>query len=187
MLVTPRERRSQGVSFVELLIVLLVVAIVAVIALPAVERSVDSGQRAVVLMDVMVMVAAARSHAISRQLPISLCPSIDRVSCAGHKWEAGWLMFVDDGAGGKASDGERSAQEEILRVGEAANGDVSIRSHNFSDSGAIVFDPTGMTDEPGTFMICDDSGKKYSKAAVLDVSGHASMASDVSADANCQF
>lgn len=181
-----RARWSKGISLIELLVVLAVVALLALLALPAVEDTIGSGRRATGLMDAMGMVAGARSHAISRHLPVALCPSSDQLSCNSENWEEGWLMFVDDGDGGIPRDGNRSKQEEILRVGPAANGEVTIRSHNFSDPGAIVFDELGMASERGTLMICDEAGKKYAKAAVLDISGEARIASGDPTLASCQ-
>jgi len=43
----------------------------------------------------------ARSEAITRGLPVTVCASIDGVSCASaNVWHSGWVVFVDHDASG---------------------------------------------------------------------------------------
>jgi type IV fimbrial biogenesis protein FimT len=169
----------------ELLVVMGIVAVLVMLAVPSMQTAVESGQRSSGLSETMAMIAAARAQAVARQVPVALCPSTDQASCSGDNWEDGWIMFVDDGAGGSASDGNRTSPEEILRVGTAASGAVTIRSHNFADAGAIEFDLEGMTVERGTIMICDAAGKEAASALVLNISGQSRIATDDVVTAGC--
>lgn len=170
----------------ELLVVMGIVAIMVMLAVPTMQTAVENGQRAAGLNDAMSMIAAARAQAVARQVPVAACPSTDQAACSGNNWEDGWIMFVDDGAAGAtAADGNRTTPEELLRVGTAAGGNVTIRSHNFADAGAIEFDMQGMALERGTIMICDAGGKETASAAILNISGQARIATDDTVDVSC--
>ena len=159
--------RQNGISLIELMIVIAILAIMAAFALPGIESSVNTGHRAAGLAGAMGMVDGARSNAISRRLPISVCPSSDQQSCNSDNWADGWVMFIDDGASGTARDGKRSSREKIIQTGQAAVASITIRSHEFSAGVALVFDELGMIADSGSLVVCD---KNSTAATVLVVS-----------------
>lgn len=164
---TARNSKQQGISLIELMVVMAVLAIMAAFALPGVESSVSTGHRAKGAMEAMGMLDHARSLAIDYRSPVSVCASSDQHSCNSDNWEDGWLVFIDDGAGGTARDGKRSGSEVLLQVGTGSSVDVTIRAHAFDDNGAILFDEVGMASHTGSLVVCDGAGDS---ASVLEVS-----------------
>lgn len=179
------NRIHRGFTLIELLVVLGIAALLALLAVPSMQNAIESGQRAGGMNSAMSMLASARAEAVTRQVPIAICPSVDQDTCSGNNWEQGWIMFIDDGTGGTANNGDREGTEEIIRVGTESGGAITIRSSNFADAGAIIFDEQGVTLERGTLMICDDAGAPNAAAVVLNVSGQARLATDDTVDAGC--
>ena len=161
-----------GFTLFELLIAMAIVAVLAMSMGPNLIGMVDRGRKASALSGVFSMVSMARTEAVTRQTTVSVCSSSDQSSCNTNDWEDGWLVFVDDGAGGgTADDRNRNGAEQLLRVGQAVGGSVTVRARNFGDVGGIDFDDDGMATERGTLVVCDDNGADQASAAVLNLSG----------------
>ena len=173
-------RPAPGYTLLELLVALAVIALLASMMGPNMISVVERNRKAAALGDTFSMLNAARSEAVNQQATVALCPTTDQASCNGSDWEDGWLLFVDDGtgAGGTADDGNINGTETLLRIGQAATGNVTIRTRNFTDAGAISFDLDGMAAERGTIVICDDNGPSQASAVVLNFSGQPRLAGD---------
>jgi len=174
-----------GYTLMELLVTLAIVGIVAVMATPNMITMMERNQKSSALNNVLGMLSIGRSEAVTRQLTVSACASTDQATCDTNNWEAGWLLFVDDGSGtgGVADDGNLNGTEEILRIGGAASGDVTIRLlADIADQGAISFDDEGLAVDPGTIVVCIDGDVDSASAAILNVSGQPRLAVDTGAD-----
>jgi type IV fimbrial biogenesis protein FimT len=65
----------------------------------------------------------ARSEAVKRGTPVTLCPSGDGASCAGTtQWSLGWLVFVDGGTPGQVD-----ADDTVLAISPNVENDVTIK------------------------------------------------------------
>lgn len=88
----------------------------------------------------------ARSEAVKRVAPVTICRSLDQSSCAAGRgdWRGGWIVFVDGGARGS-----RDADDEVLRVQGAWHGVASIGGINLANTVRYAsFEPTGRTQTP---------------------------------------
>ena len=165
------------------MVVVGIIAILAATVGPNFSGMVQRNQKAAALNDVFSMLSMARSEGVSEQTTVSLCPSSDQATCNTTYWEAGWLLFVDDGAGGgTADDGDLNGTERLVRIGQDAGGSVTIRSRNFTDAGAISFDDDGMATDRGTLVLCDDNGVSTASAVILNFSGQPRLALDEDAN-----
>lgn len=175
---------ERGYTLFEILIALVIVALLAASVGPNFSEMVARNRKAASLNDTFAMLNATRSEAVTQQQTVSVCPSSDQATCTGNNWEDGWIIFVDDGAGagGTAEDGNLNGTEQLVRVGQAAGGTITIRSRKFADAGAISFDLDGMASDRGTLVLCDDLGVGQASAVILNISGQPRVAVDEDGD-----
>lgn len=175
-------RRAGGFTLIELMMVLVIIAVLLGVAGPAFQESLRRSRLQSSLNDMVSMLAFARSEAVSRNGPVAACASTDGASCSGSAWETGWLVFVDDGsgAGATARDGIVGGSEEILRIGDPAADEITVRTANFPAAGSIIFIESGRLDrdQPGTITICDARGAAFARAVIVNVSGQGRLAVD---------
>mgnify|MGYP001801586778 CR=1 FL=1 len=164
------------------MLVMIMVAVLLSIGAPAFQGSLQRNRLQSSMNSVLSALSFARSEAVIRSEPVSMCPTVDTVSCSGSSYEEGWLVFVDNGAGsgGVASDGNLNGNEELLQIGNPAPAAITIRSINFSTSPNIVFEDSGriLQDADGTVTVCDDRGEASARAVVVQVSGQSRLAVD---------
>lgn len=135
---------DRGFTLIELLIVISISAILTAMAVPMftdyVARQAVSAQISALATSVRV----ARSEALKRSMPVTLCPSSNpdaaQPTCAGaadatRGWATGWLMFTDYGTRG------------LL---DADTDTVINRQSGFTNSGGIS--PTGGNGYTLTFL-----------------------------------
>lgn len=173
-------RRESGVTLVELMIVVLIAAVMMSIAVPMFRDGLERNRRLSALESTLGTIASARTEAVSRSLPVSLCPSADGSTCSTNNWEQGVLMFVDDGGvTPPVSDRARTGSEEIIRSFQAARADVTIRSKGgFTALNGITFDGLGRVADNGSIVICDTGGVDAALGVVVNASGQARLATD---------
>lgn len=86
--------RETGHSVIQMLMVLAVLALLAGMSLPAFSGLLDRVRADRVRMQLLSAFAAARSTALARRQPVSVCASDDGARCTAD-WSAGWLVFLD--------------------------------------------------------------------------------------------
>ncbi len=164
------------------MMVLVLIGILLGIGGPSFQSSLQRNRLQTTVNSVATALSFARAEAVIRSEPVSICPTVDTASCSGSNWETGWLIFVDNGAGsgGAASDGTLNGAEELLRIGEPAPAEVTIRTVNFPSTANIVFQDSGrvLQNTSGTLTICDARGVNDARALVVEVSGQARRALD---------
>ncbi|MEP5766306.1 MAG: GspH/FimT family pseudopilin [Halieaceae bacterium] len=176
-------RRSpvmRGYTLLELLVTMAIIAIIASLSGPSFMDMISRNRQSSALGSMFTMLSTARSEAVNLQTTVSACSSSDQTTCNTDNWESGWLVFVDDGTGtgGVANDGNVNGTEQMIRVGQAAGGSLTIRSRNFTDAGAVSFDDDGMSSDRGTLVLCSDGDASRSSAVILNFSGQARLAGD---------
>jgi type IV fimbrial biogenesis protein FimT len=129
-------KRNRGFTLVELMITVIVIAVVATVAVPNFARVIESTRLTGYSSELVSAVNTARSEAIKRGSRVGVCASNDQATCSGSDdWSTGWIVYVDDGSGNV---------DEVLRVREAFDGDVSIDGQSgasgltYRDTGAVL-------------------------------------------------
>lgn len=95
-------RRSQrGLTLIELMVVVALVAILGMLSTGSMRGVIERNRIATGIDGFVGDLQFARSEAITRGLPVTLCPSSDGASClTGDQWQQGWIVFSDpDGSG----------------------------------------------------------------------------------------
>lgn len=93
----PSLNQSSGFSLVELMVALAILAIVVAIALPDYQSSMASNREASASNILLGTMQFARSEAVTRRTPVTVCPSQNASTC-GSDWSSGGVVRTSPGA-----------------------------------------------------------------------------------------
>jgi type IV fimbrial biogenesis protein FimT len=164
---TPRFVR--GLTLIELVTTLAVAGISLAILVPSWASLSNRSHISSTANQLLTHLRYARNEAVTRNRPISLCPSEDGATCSRDPggWQRGYLIFVDEDG-----DRNRTGSETILRIQGAQR--QPLRLHSTAGRPAIRFRPDGAAWSTNTtFSVClgDDPG--MNRAVVLYGTGRA--------------
>lgn len=115
--------RAPGFSLIELLTTLAVAAILLGLALPGFRETLQRQRAASTTHALATQLAQVRNTAISRRMPVTVCPSLGDGRCrAEPDWSAGWLAYHDP----LRSDQPRSPADILREEHRPADGPVRI-------------------------------------------------------------
>ncbi|MFK7976313.1 MAG: GspH/FimT family pseudopilin [Halioglobus sp.] len=144
-----------GFTLIEMLIVVAVVAIGLSLAAPSWHALVQKNQLRQSAAHLLDSVVAARSEAVLRNLPVTLCPSAMHESgepeCDGHYGD-GWIVFAN-----ADKDREVDADEdEVLHVYPPLPSSIGLtnKAGTANISAAIHYLPDGSSRRNMTLMLC---------------------------------
>lgn len=91
-----RRHRQSAYTIIELLTTVTVLAVLSGIAAPGLRTLVESNRAVSQANALAAAFYLARSEAITRGLPVSVCTSDDQATCSGSDdWSTGWIVFTD--------------------------------------------------------------------------------------------
>lgn len=121
---------TKGYTLMELMVTVAIAGIIMAIAAPSYRLYVQNQRSVNLANDFVSALQIARSEAIKRGVPVSVCPASDDAldECAGgNDWTNGWLVFEDaDGNGELADDSDRIKVHEALNNGDEITGDNTV-------------------------------------------------------------
>lgn len=155
--------RECGFTLVELMVTLAVLAILLVVAVPNLTVFIQNSRLASQTSGLVGDLNFARSEAVKRGSPVSLCASADGASCSGAlTWETGWVVFNDVNANNAVD------AAELLRVTPALGGGNTLRAGR----AVIRFGAQGYSvGFNATFSACDVRGLGASRNVVISNQG----------------
>lgn len=135
------ERTGQrGFTLVELMVTLAVVAIVALIAVPGMQGLVNNSRSTGMAGEMTASLQLARSEAIRRNSPVTVCGTADGTTCAANTSWGRWIVIGNDNAAGTT---------DVIRD-NTVTGSVQLTG---PDTG-IQFNPSGLIEAQATLTVC---------------------------------
>jgi type IV fimbrial biogenesis protein FimT len=91
--------RNRGYTMVELMFTVAITGVVTALAVPNFRDFVQNNRAAEEANALVGALAVARSEAVTRGIPVSVCSSTDGIDCGGSDdWTTGWIVFTDANA-----------------------------------------------------------------------------------------
>ena len=164
-----KRATQNGFTLLELMVTLVVVAVILGFGLPSFQQLVQRNRMTSTANDLLAALNVARSEAVKRATPVSLCasnnPTAPLPACSGLPGMNGWVVFVDnaDTDGNGVPDGNIiiEAGETILQTHPALDATLTPNS----DGAYASFAATGFSRNVlaagvplGTAVFCDARG-----------------------------
>jgi type IV fimbrial biogenesis protein FimT len=178
-----RSRPAAGLTLIELLVGLSIGASVLALSTPMANMLRENKAQSI-SYEFITALNLARSEAIKRGNPVTVCRTINGLRCEGDDdingqkdWSQGWIVFSDINGNGQVN----STQDEILRVRQALGEGYTLRSNAKI---RVTYKPIGVS--PGfmdSWTVCTP-GKNNSlaKGIVVAYTGRVRHAKDTNGD-----
>lgn len=166
---------DSGFTIIELLITVAMAAILAALAMPSFS-DLMSKRNVVAVSDTLISdLRYARSEALKRTTPVTVCQSLNSASCTVNPgaWVGGWITFIDFNGNGTVDAGDT-----LLRVQAAPSGIQSIQNNPINDRTFFTYQANGVAKAANqTFFIVPTGGAaaNLTRLVCISVAGRASL------------
>jgi len=163
--------KNDGMTLIELMVAIAVLIIGVALAVPSFTTLNKNNRLNAASNGLVRMLQLARSEAIKRNTPVTVCRSSDQSQCKTGSWTQGWIVFIDDGA----TTGTVENGETILGSQDALSPIIQVTtSSNFSDS--ITFLASGQPAQTGNLKFCDDRTGTHGRNIYINGTGRIRLA-----------
>jgi type IV fimbrial biogenesis protein FimT len=164
------KHRSRGFTLMELMMVLAIAGVILAVGAPSFTEFRRNNRLVAVANDMLGTVQVARTEAIKRQVPVSMCPSANpgaaAASCSTTQAFRGWIAFVDTNG-----DCVHDTGEVVVRVGATIDATVTSKANG----NCISFAATGFrqavagTTTASNTVFCDARGFNFQPGTTLSM------------------
>jgi len=159
--------RQRGFTLIELLVTIAIVAILAAMAAPSFNETILSNRLASYANSFVASAQLARSEAIKRNTPVTLCRSADSLTCASSgTWQQGWIVMCKY----KTTDPNVCVSDGTENLVIAKQQSISADYHFTGDAYTIAFQATGAGATTAALVLCRASPSAGSQERVIAVS-----------------
>jgi type IV fimbrial biogenesis protein FimT len=139
-----RTRHSEaGFNLVELLVVISVASILMGLGVSSYRYVTNSSRVSSEINSLLGDMQVARSEAIKRGQPVTICPSTDSATCAPTgSWNGGWIVFTNWAGDGTVSTGAPN-NDVIVRIQPPWTSTDAITTNN-AGTGFVSFNRNGL-------------------------------------------
>ncbi|MGH8085316.1 MAG: GspH/FimT family pseudopilin [Lysobacter sp.] len=159
---------AKGFTLLELMFTLAIAAIILGMGFPALAGVIERTRVSNTYHLLTASLMAARTAAITRAKPVTVCPSLDGRHCRDDQvWEDGWIIFVDP-----QRSGEPAGAGAVLRRINALAGHLTVRST--SGRPRVRYLPSGRAYGSNVSLrLCARDGARLIGKVVVNNSGRA--------------
>jgi type IV fimbrial biogenesis protein FimT len=174
----PVPHAERGFTLIELLVTVSIAAIMLTLAIPSFRDLLLSSRITAQTNDFVLALASARSEAVKRHVPISVCSRATNTSCAGSTtWDNGWLVFVDNNG-----DGAVNGADSVLQVRSKLEGNNTFTAGTSQFVSFAISGYQGAAGAADTFRLCDSRGTASARSITVSLQG---LVSSVTGTASC--
>ncbi|MFQ5757292.1 MAG: GspH/FimT family pseudopilin [Acidiferrobacterales bacterium] len=150
-------KTNAGFTLLDLMITVAITGILTAIAIPSYWNYVIDTRLTGNAQFLAESLHLARIEAVTRDVPVSLCPSTNGASCTSSAWEVGWIIFSDEDTPGTVD-----GIDEVLRAKGSYEGTTTITVAN-GGGNYVQFEPNLIQ-----FVRCEGCGESQLSANALD-------------------
>lgn len=166
-------RNARGFTLLELMVVLIIVAIVLTFAIPSFRTLLMNSRQDDVVSNLSSALSYARNTALSRNMPVSVCP-VSPPASSGQAPGTTCQTSFGSAANGTAWMVYYTAPGSTVPIQLStytlpADEQISITS---SGTASITFNGRGLASGGGTFTVCDVRGVSYAQAIEVNTAGY---------------
>jgi type IV fimbrial biogenesis protein FimT len=164
-----QPRSGAGFTLYELMMTLSLVAVIVTLGLPSFGSIVASSRIRAETSALFDAVHLARKDSIVRRRAVTICPSLDGLSCDPHnEWSTGWIRFVNTD---RDDPPFRDPMEPVLHYHVVEPGTLIVANQR-----GFTLRSTELRATNGTLIICDARERAEAKAIVVSYTGRPRVA-----------
>ncbi|WP_235318688.1 GspH/FimT family pseudopilin [Lysobacter sp. A03] len=159
---------ARGLTLLELLVAIAVMGVLLGVGVPSFKNLQRRMAADTTFHLITGALATARATAVTRGVPVSVCPSADGQRCDHHVfWEHGWIVFEDGGRGTQPA-----SERAVLQRFGSLKGGITLRST--VGRTMLRFQPSGMSSGSNiSLRLCSGSDDTHLGSVVVNNAGRA--------------